>query len=261
MDAHTAGGGFDTSTLTHRRQEPNTSNRIRPEPHRRPPSEKALQRPIEPPERHAAHNHVRLLLQLARRGQASYASRPDQWLFPGGIPGKHLATENIRGQLVERGIQPNSARKAAMFQLAGEIPTPILADILGLSPQTAVRWAALAARDWSQYTAMRRHDGPKIPALSHGRNGQETLTRRGQRGLATTVLCGQAIATTAVTTAGIKNMPIVIAPSSVATTKDGQTQRRPRMPLLPAATRRGRPPRPQSRRRTTKQPSTPPGDE
>jgi len=51
MDAHTAGGGFDTSTLTHRRQEPNTSNRIRPEPHRRPPSEKALQRPIEPPVR------------------------------------------------------------------------------------------------------------------------------------------------------------------------------------------------------------------
>ena len=99
-----------------------------------------------------------VLAQLARRGQASYASRPDQWLFPGGIPGKYLATENIRSQLVARGIQPNSARKAAMFQLAGEIPTPILAEILGLSPHTATRWAALAARDWSQYTAIRHHD-------------------------------------------------------------------------------------------------------
>jgi len=99
-----------------------------------------------------------VLAQLARRGQASYASHPDQWLFPGGIPGKHLATENIRGQLVERGIQPNTARKAAMFQLAGEIPTPILAEILGLGANTAVRWAALAARDWSQYTALRRQD-------------------------------------------------------------------------------------------------------
>src|SRR5665647_1649140 len=48
MDTHTAGGGFDTSTLMHRRQEPNTSNRIRSARHRRPPSEKALQRPIEP---------------------------------------------------------------------------------------------------------------------------------------------------------------------------------------------------------------------
>ena len=66
------------------------------------------------------------------------------------IPGKHLATENIRGQLVARGIQPNSARKAAMFQLAGEIPTPILAEMLGLSTQTATRWAALVARDWTR---------------------------------------------------------------------------------------------------------------
>lgn len=45
-----------------------------------------------------------VLAHLARRGQASYASRPDTWLFPGGIPGKHLATENIRSQLVQRGI-------------------------------------------------------------------------------------------------------------------------------------------------------------
>jgi hypothetical protein len=88
-----------------------------------------------------------VLAQLARRGQASYASHPDHWLFPGGIPGKHLATENIHGQLVERGIQPSAARKAAMFQLAAEIPTPILTDILGLAPKATVRWAALAARE------------------------------------------------------------------------------------------------------------------
>jgi len=99
-----------------------------------------------------------VLAQLARRGQASYASHPDHWLFPGGIPGRHLVTENIRSQLVQRGIQPNSARKAALIQLAGEIPTPILADILGLTPKTAVRWGALAVRDWSQYTALRRQD-------------------------------------------------------------------------------------------------------
>src|SRR5665647_1547787 len=55
MDPHTAGGGFDTSTLMHRRQESNTSNRIRSERHRGPPSEKALRRPIEPRVRHAAH--------------------------------------------------------------------------------------------------------------------------------------------------------------------------------------------------------------
>ena len=98
--------------------------------------------------------------QLTRRGQASYASRPDYWLFPGGIPGKHLVTENIRAQLVEQGIQPRAARNAAMFQLAAEIPTPLLADILGLGATTATSWAALASRDWSQYTAQRANLTP-----------------------------------------------------------------------------------------------------
>jgi hypothetical protein len=43
-----------------------------------------------------------------------------------------------------------------MFGLAAEIPTPILADILGLGKNTAVRWANLASRDWGHYTALRR---------------------------------------------------------------------------------------------------------
>ena len=43
-----------------------------------------------------------------------------------------------------------------MFDLAAQMPVPIVAELLGLSPNTATRWAALAARDWSQYAAMRR---------------------------------------------------------------------------------------------------------
>src|SRR5665647_2665533 len=96
-----------------------------------------------------------VLTHLARRGQASYASTPDRWLFPGGIPGRHLVTENVRSQLVERGIQPSDARNAAMLQLAAAMPSAILADTLGRSPGTAARWAALSARDWAHYTAQR----------------------------------------------------------------------------------------------------------
>lgn len=92
---------------------------------------------------------------MARRGQASYASRRGRWLFPGGIPGNPLVTENIRSQLVERGIKPFNSRKAALFQLAAEVPTPILSDLLGINITTAVRWADLAARDWSGYIANR----------------------------------------------------------------------------------------------------------
>jgi hypothetical protein len=96
-----------------------------------------------------------LLQHLAQRGQASYVSRADRWLFPGGIPGKHIATECVRGDLVARGIHPAAARNAAMFQLAGVMPSPVLADVLGVSYASATRWAALASHDWSQYAAER----------------------------------------------------------------------------------------------------------
>jgi hypothetical protein len=85
-----------------------------------------------------------------------YATHRSSWLFPGRHAGRPLATENFRSQLVALDIAPNQACKAAMFQLAAEMPAPVLADLLGVAPATASRWAKLAARDWSQYTAMRR---------------------------------------------------------------------------------------------------------
>jgi hypothetical protein len=97
-----------------------------------------------------------VLEQAARHGQASYATDTNPWLFPGAVPGRPIYTSTIRPELVKHGIHPAQSRKAAMFQLAGQIPTPVLASILGLGDNTAVRWAALAARDWSQYTASRR---------------------------------------------------------------------------------------------------------
>ena len=96
-----------------------------------------------------------LIRHLATRGQASYLSRPDHWLFPGGLPGKHLVTENLRSQLLARGIPPGSTRNAALFQLAAAMPIPVLADVLGLSTNTATRWATLVGRDWNTYIALR----------------------------------------------------------------------------------------------------------
>ena len=96
-----------------------------------------------------------LRTHLGRRGQASYASRDNGWLFPGGIPGRPLATENMRGQLVARGIRPHSARHAARFALSAQVPHMILAQTLGISQTAATRWAALAARDWGAYVSQR----------------------------------------------------------------------------------------------------------
>ncbi|MGI8762303.1 MAG: hypothetical protein ACR2LF_13605 [Jatrophihabitantaceae bacterium] len=101
----------------------------------------------------------RLVLdQHAHATSDRYATHRSSWLFPGRHAGRPLATENFRSRLVALGIAPNQARKAAMVQLAAEMPAPVLADLLGLAPATASRWAKLAARDWSQYAAMRRNE-------------------------------------------------------------------------------------------------------
>jgi len=92
---------------------------------------------------------------LLQRGKSLYRSRDTGWLFPGGIPGQHLATENIRAGLVEIGIKPYESRKAALFQLAAEMPAPILAELIGITDSSANDWARLAARPWSSYIATR----------------------------------------------------------------------------------------------------------
>ncbi|GAA5768853.1 hypothetical protein [Streptosporangium roseum] len=45
-----------------------------------------------------------------------------------------------------------------LVALVDDIPAPILADILGLHINTAVRWANIAKRDWSAYLAARAED-------------------------------------------------------------------------------------------------------
>jgi hypothetical protein len=62
--------------------------------------------------------------QLACRGKASYAGSATHWLFPGGIPGNHLATENIRSQLVARGIQPSQAPQGRHVRPCRRDPHP-----------------------------------------------------------------------------------------------------------------------------------------
>ncbi|MGH9067253.1 MAG: hypothetical protein ACRD0J_07170 [Acidimicrobiales bacterium] len=126
-----------------------------------------------------------LLEQLSCPGQASFPAQPGPWLFPGGLPGNHLSTESVRSHLTARGIQPSHARKAAMFQLAGDMPAPVLAEVLGLATNTAVRWATLAARDWRYYIAL-RHDSEDVteagpgPHISgpEGRSARSTQQRR-----------------------------------------------------------------------------------
>ncbi len=75
--------------------------------------------------------------------------------LPRRQPGQNLAAENIRAQLVEIGIKPYESRKAALFQLAADMPAPVLAELLGITDNNAADWSRLAARYWAGYIAHR----------------------------------------------------------------------------------------------------------
>jgi len=92
---------------------------------------------------------------LANGSTHSYTRTGTHWLFPGRIAGRAMAATALRAQLYPLGIKSRASRQAALFQLAGEVPAPVLAELIGITPGTAATWAALSARDWSGYIAER----------------------------------------------------------------------------------------------------------
>ncbi|WP_206509816.1 hypothetical protein [Rhodococcus sp. KRD197] len=80
------------------------------------------------------------------------------WLFPGARRGHHRDPGNLTKRLnTELGIFVRPARGAALCDLAADLPSPVLAELLGVSASAAARWTALAARDWTTYIARRTH--------------------------------------------------------------------------------------------------------
>lgn len=86
------------------------------------------------------------------------ASAKSQWLFPGGRPGRPISAEALGGRLHRYGVRPNKARTTAMLDLAAELPPAVLGDMIGLFPNTAVKWVHAAGGDWTTYVANRTRD-------------------------------------------------------------------------------------------------------
>jgi len=98
----------------------------------------------------------RILTELTRTGRAhtgigSPATSP--WLFPGGMPGRPITPSRLGERLRAIGIRALPGRRAALIDLAAQLPAAVLADTLHLSPGTAVRWMHQAGADWNRYAA------------------------------------------------------------------------------------------------------------
>lgn len=97
-----------------------------------------------------------ILTELIRTGRShtgtgSPASTP--WLFPGGLPGRPITPARLGERLRTLGIYAMTGRRAALLDLAAQLPAAVLADLLHIAPTTAVRWMRQAGGDWSRYAA------------------------------------------------------------------------------------------------------------
>lgn len=81
------------------------------------------------------------------------------WLFP-GRNAAHLYPGRL-ARLLNRdlGLDARAGRGGALLALAADLPASVLADLLGFSVDTALRWTALAARDHGIYLAARLDEG------------------------------------------------------------------------------------------------------
>jgi hypothetical protein len=75
------------------------------------------------------------------------------WLFPDRQPDRPIHPGQLRRRLGALGVACRANRTAALLQLATEVPAIVLADLLGVHPNTAERWVKLAAGNWTRYAA------------------------------------------------------------------------------------------------------------
>lgn len=96
-----------------------------------------------------------LVAQLPRRRSNGMSDQLEsRWLFPGRHAGRHIGPVVLGERLREHlGVEALHMRNAARAQLAAEIPPALLGEIIGVSANTATRWAALTSGNWTAYAA------------------------------------------------------------------------------------------------------------
>jgi len=96
---------------------------------------------------------IRAQLADPRRHESLGAPTQNTWLFPGHLPNRPITPARLGARLSALGVNPQAGRRAALQELAAEVPAAVLADLLGIAVTTAVKWAHTAGGDWSRYAA------------------------------------------------------------------------------------------------------------
>ena len=76
------------------------------------------------------------------------------WLFPGKHPLRPAAAKTLAERLNRIGVTRN-ARVAAFHDLAAQIPSPVLAELIGYNPNFLAERATALGVPWPTYPALR----------------------------------------------------------------------------------------------------------
>ncbi|WP_162788479.1 hypothetical protein [Amycolatopsis albispora] len=102
-----------------------------------------------------------LLLVATRRGKAALGDQgTSPWLFPGGQPGRPLRAFGLGDRLRQLGLHSGQALSTALFQLATDLPTAVLAKMLGIHISVAGAWQRASSGDWTTYAVEVSHRTP-----------------------------------------------------------------------------------------------------
>ena len=84
-----------------------------------------------------------------------------RWLFPGRIAGHPVNPMYLAHRLRDLGIPVAATRSSALAALAHRIPSPVLADVLGLSAKTTAKASGRLKVDYAHYIARRLISDPR----------------------------------------------------------------------------------------------------
>ncbi len=98
---------------------------------------------------------LRQLPWRRQTGPSGHAPTVDNWLFPGRQAGRHQHPDYLAARLRNLGIPTRASRSTALARLAAQLPARVLADLLNIHINTAVRWIDTAGGNWTRYTADR----------------------------------------------------------------------------------------------------------
>jgi hypothetical protein len=98
-----------------------------------------------------------------RRNMTTATNPSSPWLFPGQLAGEHRSYRRVVHALRQLGVPAQATRLATWRELVREAPPAVLADALGVSPDTAIRHALLGGADWAAYAARRHVPEPGAP--------------------------------------------------------------------------------------------------